>query len=381
MIRSSRRRLLAACAACMAVAVVTMSHSVWAAELSAADALMLRLMAMGNVPGAALALIKHGDIVLEQGYGFRDLAAHAPVTTATLFNIGSISKSFTALSLAQLVDRQRVELDAPIIRYIPDLRLSDPQVAKTVTLRQLLSHTSGLPSDEQWPAQVPPTREGIVGELATMPITAQPGTRFQYCSRCIVLAAYVLERITGQSWEAYTKGHIFEPLGMTTASFGPLGLEQAPDRAQPYRHDAVLDEVTVPWGRLQYLNSLAPAGGIDANVDEMARYALSQLDDGTLSGRRVVSSEMMAELHRPEIVVGADWTPSARVQNLHYALGWFTADVGGEHLVYHNGINPGFRATIVLAPYAKAGVVVLTNGESDRFTEAAARGLLEQLLR
>jgi CubicO group peptidase (beta-lactamase class C family) len=381
MIWSWCRRLLAACAACIAVAVVMISHSVSLAELPAVDALMLRLMAMDNVPGAAVALIKDGSIVLEQGYGFRDLAAHAPVTRATLFNIGSISKSFTALGLAQLVDGQRVELDTPVIRYVPDLRLSDPRVATTMTLRQLLSHTSGLPADEQWPAQVPSTREGIVGEFATMPITAQPGTRFQYCSRCIVLAAYVLERVTGQSWEAYTREHIFEPLGMTTASFGPLALEQAPDRAQPYRHDAVLDEVSVPWGRLQYLNSLAPAGGIDANVDEMARYALLQLDDGQLSGRRLVSSEMMAELHRPEIVVGTDWTPSARVQNLHYALGWFTADVRGGHLVYHNGINPGFRATIVLAPYAKAGVVVLTNGESDRFTEAAARGLMEQLLR
>jgi CubicO group peptidase (beta-lactamase class C family) len=381
MIRSWRRRLLAVCAACMSVAVVTMTHSVWAAELPAADALMLRLMAMDNVPGATLALMKDGNIVLEKGYGFRDLAAPAPVTTATVFNIGSISKSLTALGLAQLVDRQRAELDAPAMRYIPDLRLSDPQVAKAVTLRQLLSHTSGLPADEQWPAQVPPTREGIVGEFAAIPITARSGTRFQYCSRCIVLAAYVLERITGQSWEAYTREHIFEPLGMATASFGSLGLEQAPDRAQPYRHDAALEEEKVPWDRLQYLNSLAPAAGIDANVDEMARYALLQLDDGTLSGRRVLSSEMMAELHRPEIVVGADWTPSARVQNLHYALGWFTADVRGAHLVYHNGINPGFRATIVLAPYAKAGVVVLTNGESDRFTEAAARGLLEQLLR
>src|SRR6187200_704524 len=99
-----------------------------------------------NVPGAALALIKHGDIVLEQGYGFRDLAAHAPVTTATLFNIGSISKSFTALSLAQLVDQHQVDLDAPVIRYIPDLRLSDPEATKAVTLRQLLAHTSGLPA-------------------------------------------------------------------------------------------------------------------------------------------------------------------------------------------------------------------------------------------
>jgi CubicO group peptidase (beta-lactamase class C family) len=112
----------------------------------------------------------------------------------------------------------------------------------------------------------------------------------------------------------------------------------------------------------------------------MANYALLQLDYGTLFGRRVISAEMMAELHRPEIDVGADWTPSARIQNLHYGLGWFTADVRGEHLVYHNGINPGFRATIVLAPSAKAGVVVLTNGESDRFTEATARSLLEQLL-
>ena len=381
MIRYWHRRLLRASAVCVAAAVVTMSYRLSATELPGADALMLPLMAMDGVPGAALALIKDGNVVLKKGYGFRDLAIPAPVTTATLFNIGSISKSFTALGIAQLVDRQRVELDAPIIKYIPDLRLSDPQVAQVVTLRQLLSHTSGLPADKQWPAQVPPTREGIVGEFATLPITAQPGTRFQYCSRCIVLAAYVLERITGQSWEGYTRAHIFEPLGMTTASFGPLGLEKAPERAQPYRHDAVLGEVSVPWGRLEYLNSLAPAGGIDANVDEMARYALLQLDGGALSGPRVVSAEMMAELHRPQIIVGADWTPAARLQNLHYALGWFTADVRGSHLVYHNGTNPGFTATIVLAPSAKAGVVVLTNGESDHFTEAAARGLLEQLLR
>src|SRR6202040_3388466 len=120
----------------------------------------------------------------------RDLAAHAPVTAATLFNIGSISKSFTALGIAQLVDQHQVDLDAPVIRYIPDLRLSDPQATQAVTLRQLLSHTSGPPPDEQWPRQVPPTRAGIGRGFVTMPITAQPGARFQYCSRCVVLAAY-----------------------------------------------------------------------------------------------------------------------------------------------------------------------------------------------
>ena len=373
--------LLAGYALSIAIAAALIEASALAADFDAVDALMAHLMPMHDVPGAAVALIKDGRIVLQKGYGFRDVGTRALVTTATLFNIGSISKSFTALGIAQLADRHQVELDAPVVRYIPDLRLSDPEATQTVTLRRLLSHTSGLPADEQWPPQVPPTREGIVGEFAVMPITAQPGTRFQYCSRCIVLAAYVLERIIGQSWEAYTRAEIFKPLAMTTASFGARGLEQAPDRAQPYRHDAILDAVPVPWSRLQYLESLGPAGGIDVNVTDMARYALFQLGDWTTFGAGVVSSLMMAELHRPEIAVGADWPAAARMQNLHYALGWFTADIRGTHLVYHNGANPGFRAAVVLVPSSRAGVVILTNGESDRVTDAAPRTLLEQMLR
>ena len=171
-------RLLAACAVGVGVGVVTIPASVSGADLNAADALMLRLMSMDDVPGAALALIKDGRIVLEKGYGVRDLTAHAPVTTETLFNIGSISKSFTALGIAQLVDQHQVDLDTPVVRYIPELRLSDPHATQAITLRQLLSHTSGLPRDDRWPQQVPPKREGIVGELASMPITAQPGARF-----------------------------------------------------------------------------------------------------------------------------------------------------------------------------------------------------------
>ena len=170
-------------------------------DIHAVDTVMLDLIATHNVPGAALALIKRGGVALEKSYGFRDLATYAPVTAHTLFNIGSISKSFTALGIAQLVDDHKLDLDAPVIDYAPDLRLRDPQATRRVTLRQLLSHTSGLPPDEQWPSQVPTSRQGIIREFATMPITAQPGTRFQYCSRCIVLAAYVLERISGQTWE------------------------------------------------------------------------------------------------------------------------------------------------------------------------------------
>src|SRR5690349_11141729 len=167
MIWSGRCRLLAACAACMAVAVVTMSHSVWGAELPDAAALMLRLMARDNVPGAALALIKDGNIVLEHGYGFRDLAAAAPVTTATLFNIGSISKSFTALGVAQLVDRQGVELDAPVIRYIPDLRLSDPLAS---TLRRANCGRCSTPASSTGPCKpIPNPKTGSKASTRSWP--------------------------------------------------------------------------------------------------------------------------------------------------------------------------------------------------------------------
>jgi CubicO group peptidase (beta-lactamase class C family) len=337
-------------------------------------------MATDNVPGAALALIKEGRVVLEKSYGYRDLTTRAPVTAQTLFNIGSISKSFTALAIAQLVDQHTLDLDAPIIGYVPEVRLSEPLMTRTVTLRQLLSHASGLPPDEQWPERVPPSRPGIMREFATMPITAPPGTRFQYCSRCIVLAAYVLERVSGETWETYTRTQIFAPLGMTTASFGPSGLERAADRAQPYQHDSGVGQVRVPWDRLAYLDALGPAGGIDASIVDLTRYALFQLGDGTISGRRVLSAKMMAELHRPEIAVGPAWT-SAPVQDLHHALGWFTAEYRGVRLVYHNGVNPGFRASIVLVPSAKAGVVILTNGDSSRFTTAATLGLVDQVSR
>lgn len=213
-----------------------------------------------------------------------------------------------------------------------------------------------------------------------MPITAQPGTRFQYCSRCIVLAAYVLERISGQTWETYTQTQILAPLGMTAASFGPSGLERTTDTAQPYQHDSAVGHVQVPWKRLAYLDPLGPAGAIDASIADLTRYALFELGDGTIFGRRVLSAPMMAELHRPEIAVGPGWT-SLRFDDLHYALGWFTAEYRGVRLIYHNGANPGFRAAIVLVPSTKAGVVLLANSDSSQFTSAATLRLLEQLLR
>jgi len=213
--RSPCGRALGVCVACI-VAAGTICAPVRATDTvdaHAVDALMLRLMSAYSVPGAALALIKGRRILLEKGYGVRDLGAHAPVTTGTIFNVGSISKSFTALGIAQLVDRRKADLDTPVITYLPELRLSDSQATQTVTLRQLLSHTSGLPPDERWPGHVPASREEEMREIMTMPVTAKPGTQFQYCSRCVVLASYVLETDRGPTLGGIHAGAHFRAAG------------------------------------------------------------------------------------------------------------------------------------------------------------------------
>lgn len=361
------------------IAVAASARAAEDVDVRAIDALILPLMSKHHVPGVALALIKDGRLAMAKGYGFSDVETRAPVTTETLFNIGSISKSFTALGIAQLADEQKVDLDTPIIKYVPDVRLSDPELTRSLTLRQLLSHSSGLPPDQQWPERVPASRAGIVEEFAKMPATAPPATKFQYCSRCIVLAAYVLERITHQSWENYTRTHIFAPLAMGTASFLSED-EHAVDLALPYHYAPASGETRVPWERLDYLGPLDPAGGIAASVADMARYALFQLGDGATYGKRVVSSRMMAELHRPEIAVPPSWT-SVPILDLHYGLGWFIGEYRGTRLIFHNGANPGYRASIVLIPAFRAGVVILTNGESGGFNNSASFRLVEELLR
>ena len=373
--------LLTACLVGVVIAVVTFPAPLRAADprdARAVDALIARQMSTYHVPGAALALIQDGRVVLEKGYGFRDLATNAPVTSETLFNIGSISKSFTALAVVQLVDQHQVDLDAPVIRYIPDLRLSDQQATQEMTLRQLLSHTSGLPADDQWPGQVPSSRKGIVQEFATMPITAQPGTRFQYCSRCVVLAAYVLERVTGQSWEACTRTHIFEPIGMTTAR---LWSSRAGGRLRPgftvsgrnWRGRGAGDLSASPIPRAlgaggRYRCEHSGYGAV-CTVSTRQRHGVRAPGGLRPNAGRIASSRdrRRGGLGSPDI------------QSLHYALGWFTGEDRGVQLVYHNGANPGFRATLVFAPSARAGVVILTNGQAGGFTPATVSLLLHQL--
>lgn len=375
------------------------------------DSMVKDLMALYDVPGVAVGLVKDGKVVYTKGYGVRNTQSNQPVTENTLFAIGSVTKSFTALDIAQLVDAGKLDLDAPVITYLPDFKLSDPDATRQVTLRNFLSHTSGLPGVDAWYTTGVKDRKQIIDDMASTKLTAAPGKVWQYSNEGFVLPAYVLEQITGQSWEDYTKQHIFQPLGMTSANFNVEVSQQSPDYASPHALDVLKGMQPIPFFPNAKMEPVGPAGSINASVADMSKYIAFQLGDGTVSSvgvtesTRLVSKEMLDTTHTRQILIGGPastsgqpdvqasgqqtqtTSPSSGVRlptNLGYGLGWLTEDYQGYKVVAHNGAIDGFYCYVTLVPSAGDGVVVLTdasvfNGNS-LFVEAARLHLVNWLL-
>lgn len=330
--------------AILLVPVVGAAQSV---NTAAIDSYITELMRDYNIPGVGLAVVQGGKRVYAQGYGVRDLRTGAPVTAETEFSIGSVSKSFTALAIAQLVDAGTLDLDKPVVDYVPDFRLSDPEATASVTLRNLLAQTSGLLPDLAWHTGELRTLQDAVDHAATLPIVAKPGTTFIYNNYNYSLAGYVLEQVTGQSWADYVREHIFEPLDMQNANTDFSGMQALENFAAPHMLDVFAGPQPVDF--FPYFAPIAPAGAINANVLDMANYALLQLGDGTFKGQRIVSEAMLNEMHT--------------TQQAPYALGWIVQPMGDQVLVWHNGNIDGFGALVTLSPAQNAGVVVLMNAD------------------
>ena len=259
------------------------------------DTFVTRMMKDYDVPGVGLAIVENGETVYTKGYGVRDVATDAPVTPDTSFPIGSVTKSFTALDMMILVDEGLVDLDAPVTTYIPEFKLSDPESTKTVTVRDLLKHTTGLVRTDASTFDTSVTAEDIIKAAATTPLVGKPGEMFVYSNVNAILAGEIIERVSGESWEDFTREHIFKPLEMNTATLSIDELKEQRNIATPSIPD-------VRKGGLQTTDYLTlgadvPAGAINASATDMARYALFQLGDGA----PLLSQKNLNEMHLGQI--------------------------------------------------------------------------------
>jgi CubicO group peptidase (beta-lactamase class C family) len=348
--------------------------------LTQIDAYIQRLMETYQVPGAAIAVIKDGEIVYTKGYGVRNVSTKKPVTDSTLFSIGSISKSFTALAITQLADQGKIKLDDPVSKYIPRFKLSDRNVTKTVTIRQFLTQTSGLPrADDLW-VPAPTSRKQIIDDLVKVRLTAKPGEQFQYSNQNYVVLGYLIQQVTGQTWEEYVQQHILSPLDMTSVGFDTTSMAKTLDYAVPHILDERAGLISLPFNPIdmRWIAAHGPAVSLNADILDMARYTQFQLGDGTFEGKHIISHAMLDAMHSE----AAAFSPLyPLIDNQGYGMGWFTETYRDYHLVEHSGDVRGFAANITLVPSERAGVVLLTDTQTmETFRQAVRLHLLELIL-
>lgn len=313
-----------------------------------------------KVPGVGVAIVRNDSLIYAKGYGVREVGKPERVNERTVFAIGSSSKAFTAASIAMLVDEKKVALDASAATYLPGFQLYDPYASRELTVRDLLSHRSGLARGELAWYGSPFDRDEIVRRVRYLKPTWSFRSQFGYQNIMYVAAGQVVAKVSGKSWDDFVRERIFAPLGMSSSSTTIRGIESFPDRATP--HAEVRDTVrAVKW---RNIDNAGAAGSINANVVDMAQWVRLQLGRGSYGGKQLISARMVDEMHQAHTVIRTD--SAARANNPHthlraYGLGWFLEDFRGKGIVHHGGNVDGFTALVGMMPEEKFGVVILTN--------------------
>jgi len=293
----------------------------------------------------------------------------------------------------QLVEQGKIKLDDEVQVYVPSFKLSDQAATARLTVRHVLSHTTGLGRNEAISFDPTLTRADVIKRIAKLPLQSQPGEKFAYSNLNTTTAGVLIERVSSQSWEDYTREHILTPLGMTTATLSAEATQATPDFARPHQMDVLKGNQPIPFTSLA---SVAPAGAIGASVAEMARYVQFQVGDGTFNGRRLLSPELLAEMHRMQIVEpslnqGLNAAMAAKAQGLPaptnlitdtgYAFYWITENFEGHQVIWHDGATPGFSPLTMLIPETHSGVVILTNAHyMQPFNQVLRQHIAELLL-
>ncbi|MGH8784533.1 MAG: serine hydrolase [Cupriavidus necator] len=339
--------------------------------LNGFDALVEKSMADWKIPGLALAVIRDGEPVLMRGYGVRDSAGSAPVTTATQFMLCSITKSFTAAGLGLLVDERRLDWATPVRDLIPGFRLHDAVATDRITVRDLLCHHSGMPRHDWLHTPGDLDTSELLARLRHLAPSRDLRERWQYQNLGYVIAGHVAERLSGQRWEDFTEERLLRPLGFARFGFSAESLAAAPDHAHP--HTMVASECL----RANWSSIVKPAGGLATSVEDLAKWMRCLLDEGKVGGRALLSPAIVRDMMTPGVHIGMSEFPE--VGDQHYGLGLTVEQYRGERTVSHSGSWLGWAALMTLMPSRRIGIAVLTNRAPSAVTGLLTCAALDQL--
>jgi CubicO group peptidase (beta-lactamase class C family) len=341
-------------------------------DFAAIEAYIAAEMREQRIPGLALGIVQGDQIVHLKGFGIADPSGR-PVTPQMPFMIGSVTKSFTALAIMQLVEQGKVDLDAPIQRYLPWFRVADATASAQITVRHLLNMTSGLSraTGNQFQASRDMRADALERQarwLSTARLTQPVGAAFQYSNANLWPLGMLIQTVSGQPYDVYIQQHILAPLEMRQ-SFTSVADAQAQGMAMGYRYWFGRYLPADPQDSGHHRGMLQE-GGVISSAEDMAHYLIAYLNQGRYNGKPILSPAGMAEIQRPAVPMGES-------ADRFYAMGLEVGPINGVPTVSHDGSMFNFHANLVLIPEGRWGIIVLENAENlpDEFGPQRLRGI------
>ena len=348
--------------------------------LAGLDAYIRESMPDWDVPGLAVAVVYNDEVVFAEGFGVKELGRDDPVDAHTLFQIGSVTKSFAAGAIGALVDDGLVSWDDPVVKHLPWFRVRDPWVTREMTIRDLLSHRSGMPGDAYPVLAVMDARQ--VAERLRLPENQAPLRQgFRYSNQAYGVAGLIVEAVTGTSWGDWVRERLLLPLEMHESGTSPydvwddpyvastflgvapaggVSIDDAPGRnvAMPHGVGRDGERRVLPW---QSYDNMQAAGSVVSNVVDLANWMRMHVRQGLFNGEFVLEDSTVAEMHAPQVATEHTFA-FADDHTGAYGMGWTRATFHDHLYLFHGGGIFGFPAYVAMLPEIGAGVVVLANG-------------------
>jgi len=318
-----------------------------------------------NVPGIAVAIVKDDKVVFAKGYGVRELGKPEKVDENTLFAIASNSKAFTTASLAILIDEKKLSWDDKVVKYLPEFQLYNPYVTSELTVRDLVSHRSGLDTfsgDLLW-YETTYSADEILRRVRFLKPKSSFRSQFGYQNLMFIAAGRIVEKVSGKTWAQFVSEKILQPLGMTNTETSIKQFKTGDNVAMPHNESGGRLRV-VHYGNV---DGAAAAAGLNSSVSDVAKWLRLQLGRGKFEGRQIFSEAQSWQMHQPAVLLPISKSASEFNPTRHfnaYGLGWSLWDYHGRKVVSHGGGLDGMISQTAMISEENLGLVVLTNSET-----------------
>lgn len=327
-----------------------------------------------QMPGVSVVIVKDDRIVYAKGFGVREQGKPDKVDADTIFAMGSTTKAFTAAALGMLVDEKKIDWDGAVHDYMPAFEMNDPYVTRYTTVRDLLSHRSGVVTNGWLWYGSGFDRKEILRRMRFQTESIGFRDQFQYQNEMYMVVGEVVPAVTGISYDRFIASRIFEPLGMRRTYTSVTALKGLANVATPH---ALVDGRMIPIP-YRLIDNVGGAGVINSSARDMAQWVRLQLGGGTFEGRQLIAPATLAEMHTGQIVPRG--VRSSNFKFTEYGLGWNIQEYRGQKIVHHSGGIDGMQSIIAMMPDRKLGVIVLTNSLPTMLTTAIELRVLDAFL-